>query len=173
MPDLPAKDELVSLDRLSSWALWKWYNSKGFGPAWTGDYMAWGSISLFGGSLENENSLETMIVIFENVSPEGSLWLKMKYFEISVLTANFRYLQTAALKPLSRLPGVCFFSKVNSRQENRSKLSFTARIIAKYSLERFLSICGEKMSKGFLKFYKLIIKPATRSDHCLKSYKRA
>ena len=48
------------------------------------------------------------------------------------------------------------FSKMNSRQENRSKLSFTARIITKYSLERFLSICGEKMSKGFLKFCKLI-----------------
>ena len=31
----------------------------------TGDYMAWGSISLFAGFLENENSLETLIVIFE------------------------------------------------------------------------------------------------------------
>ena len=38
-----------------------------------------------------------------------------------------------------------------------------------YSLERFLSICREKMSKGFLKFYKLIMKPETRSDHYLKS----
>ena len=57
---------------------------------------------------------------------------------------------------LSRLPGVCFFSKMNSRQENRSKLSFTARIITKCFLERFLSICGEKMSKDFLKFCKLI-----------------
>ena len=46
------------------------------------------------------------------------------------------------------------FSKMNSRQENRSKLSFTVRIITKYSFERFLSICGEKMSKGFLKFCK-------------------
>ena len=45
---------------------------------------------------------------------------------------------------------------MNSRQENRSKLSFTARIITKYSLERFLSICGEKMSKGLLKCCKLI-----------------
>ena len=38
MPYLPAKDELVSLDRLSSWELYKWYNSKGFGPAtiWRG-----------------------------------------------------------------------------------------------------------------------------------------
>ena len=45
---------------------------------------------------------------------------------------------------------------MNLRQENRSKLSFTARIITKYSLKRFLSICGEKMSKDFLKFCKLI-----------------
>ena len=45
---------------------------------------------------------------------------------------------------------------MNSRQENRSKLSFTARIITKYSLERFLSICGEKMSKRFLYFCELI-----------------
>ena len=38
MPYLPAKDKLVFLDRLSSWGLWKWYNSKGFGPAtiWRG-----------------------------------------------------------------------------------------------------------------------------------------
>ena len=43
--------------------------------------MTWGSISLFGGFLEKENPLETFIVIFENVSPKGSFWLKMKYFE--------------------------------------------------------------------------------------------
>ena len=48
------------------------------------------------------------------------------------------------------------FSKTNSRQENCSNLSFTARIITKYSLKRFLSICGEKMSNGFLKICKLI-----------------
>ena len=38
MPYLPAKDEFVSLDRLSPQGLWKWYNSKGFGPAtmWRG-----------------------------------------------------------------------------------------------------------------------------------------
>ena len=56
--------------------------------------MTWGSISLFGGFLENKNSLEALIVIFD-VSSKGSFWLKMKYFEISVLTANSRYLQTA------------------------------------------------------------------------------
>ena len=39
----------------------------------------------FTGFLEKENSLETVIVIFENVSPD------MKNFEISVLTANSRY----------------------------------------------------------------------------------
>ena len=64
------------------------------------------------------------------------------------------------VKSVSENPSLCFkpasrrllFSKMNSRQENRSKLSFTARIITKYSLERFLSNCSEKMSKGFLKF---------------------
>ena len=37
----------------------------------TGDYMAWGSISLFAGFLEEENSLETLIVICEKVSSKG------------------------------------------------------------------------------------------------------
>ena len=62
--------------------------------------MAWGSISLFAGFLEKENFLETLIMIFENVSPKGFFWLNMKDFEISVLTANSRYLQKGALKPL-------------------------------------------------------------------------
>ena len=46
-------------------------------------------------------------MIFENVSPKGFFWLNMKNFEISVLTANSRYLQTAALndkKSKSNLP---------------------------------------------------------------------
>ena len=68
--------------------------------------MIWAAVALyivfkfhfFGGFLEKENPLETLIVIFENVSPKGFSWLKMKYFEISVLTANSRYLPTAALK---------------------------------------------------------------------------
>ena len=66
----------------------------------TGDYMEWDSISLFAGFLEKGNSLETLIVIFEKVSSKGFLWLNMKNFEISVLTANSRYLQTTALKAL-------------------------------------------------------------------------
>ena len=61
-------------------------------------YKAWGSISLFGGFLENENSLETLNVIFENVPPKGSFWLKMKYFrrnfsfdgEFSIFAADSR-----------------------------------------------------------------------------------
>ena len=54
--------------------------------------MTWGSISLFSGFLEKGNPLETLIVIFENISPKGFSWLKLKYFEISALTANSRYL---------------------------------------------------------------------------------
>ena len=37
----------------------------------------------------------------------------------------------------------------NQTTENRSNLSVTARIITKYSLKRFLSICGEKSLKAF------------------------
>ena len=72
---------------------WTVFLPKGFE-----NHMAWGTISLFAGFLEKENSLETLIVIFEKVSPKGFLWLNVKDFEISVLTANSRYLQTAALK---------------------------------------------------------------------------
>ena len=87
MPYLPAKMNLFP---------WTVFLSKGFENGinqrfLTGDYMAWGSISLFAGFLEEENSLETLIVIFEKVSSKGFLWLNMKNFEISVLTANSRY----------------------------------------------------------------------------------
>ena len=87
MPYLPAKMNLFP---------WTVFLSKGFENGinqrfLTGDYMVWGSISLFAGFLEEENSLETLIVIFEKVSPKGFLWLNMKNFEISVLTANSRY----------------------------------------------------------------------------------
>ena len=66
---------------------------------WTDDYMVWGSISLVAGFLEKENSLETLIVIFENFHQRVfSDCMDMKNFEIPVLTENSRYLQTAALK---------------------------------------------------------------------------
>ena len=79
--------------------------------------MAWGSISLFAGFLEKENSLETLIVIFENVSPKGFFWLNMKDFEISVLTANSRYLPTAALNLLP--PQLCKTLQTEMKFRNR------------------------------------------------------
>ena len=80
-----------------------------------------------------------------------------------IQTQQFSFTKTSI--KVSENPCLCFkpasrcllFSKMNSRQENRSKLSFAARIINKYSLERFLSISSDKMSKGFLKFYRLLI----------------
>ena len=71
------------------------------------------------------------------------------------VSLNILSLQASSFcfKPASRC---LLFSKTNSRQENRSKFSFPARIITKYVLERFLSVCGEKLSKGFLKFCKVI-----------------
>ena len=87
MPYLPAKMNLFP---------WTVFLPNGFENGinqrfLTGDYMAWGSISLFVGFLEKENSLETLIVIFEKVSPKGFLWLNIKNFEISFLTTNSRY----------------------------------------------------------------------------------
>ena len=64
--------------------------------------MACMGISLFAGFLQKVNSLETLIVIFEKFSPKGFFWPNMKNFEISVLTANSPYLQTAALKLKTR-----------------------------------------------------------------------
>ena len=59
--------------------------------------MAWGSFSLFAGFLEKENSLGTLIVIFENVSPKGFFLTEYEEFRNFHLTASSRYLQTAAL----------------------------------------------------------------------------
>ena len=73
--------------------------------------------------------------------------------KVSLKILSLQASLSLCLKPAS---WCLLFSKMNSRYENRSNLSFTARITTKYSLERFLSICGEKMSKGFLKFCKLI-----------------
>ena len=70
MPYLPAKDELVSLNRLSS----KGFENGIIQRFLTGDYMAWNSISLFAGFFEKENSLETLIVIFENGFFSDWIW---------------------------------------------------------------------------------------------------
>ena len=64
----------------------------------TGDYMAWGSISLFAGFLEKENSLETLIVIFEKVSPKGfSDWI-WRISKFPFWRQILEIWQTAALK---------------------------------------------------------------------------
>ena len=47
--------------------------------------MAWVSISLFAGFLEKETSLETLIVIFEKVSPKGFFLTEYEEFR------NFRF----------------------------------------------------------------------------------
>ena len=56
---------------------------------------------------------------------------------------------------LRRLPVVCFFQRWTLDKKIARSSIFAARIITNYSLERFLSICCEKMSKGFVKFCKL------------------
>ena len=103
MPNLPARDELVSLNRFSSWGLWNWYNfwrllKDGYGvnaafhfwPVFTRKKILW-KLRLWWSKIFHQR------VFF---------WLNMKNFEISVLTANSRYLQAATLKIIWH-----FFSK--------------------------------------------------------------
>ena len=72
MPYLPAKDELVSLNRLSSRGLWKWYNSKVLDRRLYGV----GQHFTFCRFSQKRKFLETLILIFENVSPRGfSDWI--------------------------------------------------------------------------------------------------
>ena len=88
--------------------LWTTFLPKGFKNGiiqrfWrflNGDYMAWTQHFTFAGFRKKGNSLGTLIVIFDNVSPKGFFWLNMKNFEISVLTANPRYLQTVGHKDM-------------------------------------------------------------------------
>ena len=56
--------------------------------------MAWGSISLFAGFLEKENSLETLIVIFENASPKGFFLIVCEEFRNFRFDGNFSILRT-------------------------------------------------------------------------------
>ena len=58
--------------------------------------MLEGSISCFAGFLVTENSLETDCD-FRKCLTKGLFLLNMKNFEISVLTANSLFLQTATL----------------------------------------------------------------------------
>ena len=93
MPYLPTKDELVSLDRRSSRGLWKWYNSKGFGPAtiWRG--AAFNFLAVFSKMkiwlwISNMFHQRVLSEVFRNFSFDG---------ELSVI-------QTAALKYYSENP---------------------------------------------------------------------
>ena len=54
----------------------------------------------------------------------------------------------------------------HSRRQVKS-VSENPCLCFKPASRRFLSICSEKMSKGFLKFYKLIIKLDSQSDRLL------
>ena len=72
MPYLPAKDEVVSLNRRSSRGLWKWYNSKVLDRRLYGV----GQHFTFCRFSQKRKFLETLILIFENVSPRGfSDWI--------------------------------------------------------------------------------------------------
>ena len=97
MPYLPAKGEFVSLNRLSSRELWKWYNSKVF-DRWlygVGQHFTFCRFS------RKRKLFAIFDCDFRKYFTKGFFWLNMKNLEISVLTANSRYLQTAALKYFS------------------------------------------------------------------------
>ena len=89
---------------------------------------------------------------------------------LKILSLEAQSFTSLCFKPASRC---LFFSKMNSRQENRSKFSFYRQIYVWifFGSFSFYLLC-ENISKGFLKFCKLISNMHTRSDHCLKSYKR-
>ena len=97
MPYLPAKGEFVSLNRLSSRELWKWYNSKVF-DRWLYGVGQHFTFSLFS---RKRKLFAIFDCDFRKYFTKGFFWLNMKNLEISVLTANSRYLQTAALKYFS------------------------------------------------------------------------
>ena len=85
MPYLPAKDELVSLNRLSSKGFWKWYNSKVF------DRRLYGVEQHF-----TFCRFSRKRKFFGNFDCDFRkwffFWLNMEDFGISVLTENSRYL---------------------------------------------------------------------------------
>ena len=60
--------------------------------------MAWGSISLFAVFLEKENSLETLIVIFDNVSPKGFFLTVYEEFRNFRCDGKFSILETFSIR---------------------------------------------------------------------------
>ena len=59
---------------------------------------------------------------------------------------------------LSGLPGVSYFSRWTQGKKIAQSFLFTTKITTKYSSERFLCICGQKMSKGFLNLILFLVR---------------
>jgi len=79
-------------------------------------------ISRFAGFLENEITLETLIVIFANSSPKSLSWPNLKKFDFLVLTLNSRYLESAALKHSEQIDEFVKFFSFFPLSENHRKL---------------------------------------------------
>ena len=91
----------------------------------TGYYMAWGSISLFAGFLEKENSLETLIVIFEKVSPKR--FFLTEYEEFRNLCSDCKF-SIFCRQPLLRINVTeDYFLGVQIRLSTRCKICFTLK----------------------------------------------
>ena len=85
--------------------------------------------------------------------------LDLKSSSEQIFSKNCRWV------PLCFNPAFLYLFFFKDEREARKTLK-AFKIKTKYSSGRFLSICGQKMSKGFLKFCDLISK-------LVKSYKRA
>ena len=90
--------------------------------------------------------METLIIISVNSSSKAFPWPNMKKFSCSVLTANSRFLQSAALNLFTRsgcskmlrteeseeissvLNGLCFFGLLNKSDDGRGT-SFVRRTV--------------------------------------------
>ena len=97
---------------------------------------------------------------------------KRKIIRWNIYRDNNFHLRRQVLKCLWKslfmfLAGLPVFALFKDELEARKLLK--AFFYSQNSLKRFLSVWGEKMSKGFLKFYKLIIKPDTRSSQILQT----
>ena len=83
-----------------------------------------------------------------------SLWKSCRESGKHKLINFIKNLADLCFKPL---PVVCYFSRWTRGKKIAQSFLFTAKIITKYSSERFFVFnSGQKTSKGFLKFYKPI-----------------
>ena len=106
MPYLPAKVELVSLNRFSSQGLWKWYNSRVFDQR----LYAWRQHLMFCRFSRKRKFFGNWLWFSKMSHQRVFFLLNMKNFEISVLTANSLFLQTATLnfQGIRLLGGPCW-----------------------------------------------------------------